>query len=256
MRKLLIVGNWKANPESVREARKIAGPVKRAAAKLLRVEAVICPPAVFLSPLGDRVSKLAFGAQNCFWETAGAYTGQIGPSMLRNSGASFLLLGHSEARRFGDSDEIIARKLRAALKYDWRIILGVGEETRDESGEYLQVIKRQLETALRGMPRKFFERLIIAYEPVWAIGEGAKQSDTPAGFLEQAIYIRRILSGLIGKEVALALPILYGGSVTAANAANFLAEGRADGLLVGRASLEAAEFIKILRLANDATKND
>jgi triosephosphate isomerase len=167
-----------------------------------------------------------------------------------------LLLGHSEARRLGDTEEIIARKLRLALKYDWRIILCVGEAARDDQGQYLQIIKQQLESALRGVPRKFFDRLVIAYEPVWAIGEAAKQSDSPAGFLEQAIYIRRIISALVGKEAALALPVLYGGSVTAANAAGFLGEGQAAGLLVGRASLVPAEFNKILRLAHDATKNN
>lgn len=266
MAEKIIVGNWKANPESLREAKRILTPVRRAMGKLKQVEAVICPPAVWLGELsGGRTSgsrgstlkypkvepRIRFGAQDAFWETGGAYTGMIGPTMVRNSGASHLIIGHSERRQLGDTDEVVNAKVRLALKHDLKVILCVGEKERDERGDYLKILETQLKAALAGVPRRRLGQLLVAYEPVWAIGERAKQSDTPPAFLEQAIFLRKVLADAAGKEFALALPVLYGGSATAENARGFLSEGRADGLLVGRASLDAEQFIKILRLADE-----
>lgn len=247
MKNKLIVANWKANPESVREAKEIFLPIRRAAAKLNKVETVICPPAIYL-PL---LKGLALGGQDSFWEVSGAYTGQLGPTMFRNAGATHVIIGHSEARALGDTDNIVKAKARLAIKSGLKMILCVGERERDERGQYLAVLRNQLESALAGISRAAAKQLVLAYEPVWAIGAQAKGSDTPAAFLEQSIYLRKVLSGIIGKEAALACPILYGGSANADNAAGFLDEGRANGLLVGRASLSPEQFIKILKIANE-----
>lgn len=247
MSKKLIVANWKANPESSREAKEILAPVKRVLPKLNNVELVVCPPAVFL----PTISGVALGGQDAFFELSGAYTGQLGPTMIRNSGASYLILGHSERRAAGDTLEVVKSKVRLAFRHGLKVILCVGEKERDERGAYLKVLREQVETALAGISRRELANLVLAYEPVWAIGAAAKGADTPAAFLEQAIFLRRVLAGVAGKEIALACPVLYGGSVKADNALGFLAAGKADGLLVGRASLDPAEFIKILKLAND-----
>lgn len=245
--KKLIVANWKANPESLREAKEIFLPVKRAAGKLKNVEVVFCPPAVWLASL----SGLALGGQDAFWELSGAYTGRLGPTMIRNAGANYVILGHSEMRNAGDTDDIINAKLRLALRSGLKVILCVGEKERDERGDYLAVLREQLEVGLSGVPRPYAKQIILAYEPVWAIGAQAKGADTPAAFLEQSIYLRKILASIFGKEAALVARILYGGSAKAENAAGFLKAGEAGGLLVGRASLDAAEFIKILKIANE-----
>lgn len=251
--KKIIVANWKLNPDSPREARELFVKIKRTVSRLKRVETVICPPAIFLPDLEKArgaAKKLALGGQDAFPALDGAWTGQISPAMIRKSGARYLILGHSERRAQGDTDELINQKLKLALAQGLKVILCVGEKTRDPQGHYLQTIKTQLLTALEKVPRKLASQLIIAYEPVWAIGDAAKFSDTPAGFLEQAIYIRKILSIWIEQKAAMQVPVLYGGSVDARNALGFLTEGQADGLLVGRASLRADIFGEILKLAD------
>lgn len=251
--KKLIVANWKLNPDSPREAKELVGKVKRTLATQKKVNAVICPPAIFLSLLAATKppKNLAFGGQDAFWQKEGAWTGQVGPSMVRKSGADYLILGHSEKRTTGDSDAMINQKLKLALSEDLKVILCVGEKERDTQGEYLQVVRGQLLDALDRVPKKFAPQIIIAYEPIWAIGEMAKGSDTPQGFLEQALFIRKVLSQWADHSSALKIPVLYGGSVDPKNARSFLAEGQADGLLVGRASLRADQFSEILKLANE-----
>jgi triosephosphate isomerase len=269
MKNKLIVANWKANPESIREAKEIFSPIKRAAAKLNQVEVVICPPAVWLAELVKGARnwnggvalgslkatppfrvRLSFGGQDAFWELIGAYTGQLGPTMIRNAGATYLIIGHSETRALGDTDNLIKAKVRLALKHGLKVILCVGEKARDEHGKYLQILRGQIESALTGVPRTQAKQIILAYEPIWAIGAQAKGADTPAAFLEQSIFLRKVLTGIIGREMALDCSILYGGSVDADNAAGFLDEGGANGLLVGRVSLSPESFIKILKIAN------
>jgi len=255
--KKIIVANWKMNPESPREAKEIFNPVKKLALTLKKVNTVICPPAVYLpllNPQGPtfkpvKVGPLKFGAQDCFGDLLGAYTGKIGPTMLRNSGASYIILGHSEARAMGDNDLVVNHKLRLAFKNNLKVILCVGEHQRDEHATYLQFIKTQLEEDLRNVQRKSAGDLVIAYEPIWAIGAQAKGADTPEGFQHQAIYIRKILASLFGKEAAMKIPVIYGGSTNSQNAEGFLKQGEADGLLVGRASLDPSEFNKILKIA-------
>ena len=249
----LIVANWKANPTSPREAQELWNKVKRVAQGLKRVETVVCPPVIFLENLANRAklgARLALGAQDAFWALEGPWTGQIGPGMVRRAGGQYLLLGHSEKRVLGDSDQIINQKLKLALAQDLRVILCVGERERDNHGEYLKVIREQIISALEKVPKKFSKQIIIAYEPVWAIGEQAKNSDTPHSFLETAIFIRKVLSHWCGHASALAVPVLYGGSVDVKNASSFLSEGGADGLLVGRASLRADHFTQILKIAD------
>jgi triosephosphate isomerase len=248
----LVVANWKMNPESIREARELLQPVKRILRTLKKVEAVVCPPALFLEELARRqvVSRLHFGGQDAFWERAsGAFTGQLSPAMFKKAGAEYLILGHSETRQLGMTDVLINRKLKAALAAELKVILCVGEQERDEHGAYFKLIQNQLTEALKNIPRKFFARLIVAYEPLWALSTHGRGPDTPQDFLEQAIFIRKIISTYVGSHLAVRTPVLYGGSVDHKNAAGFLTAGEADGLLVGRASLRPDYFVQILKIA-------
>ncbi len=245
--KKLIVANWKMNPETPREARELFGATKKAATKS-KARVVVCPPAVFL-PLLKSASNVALGAQDAYPAASGAYTGFVSASMVAYSGAQYVIIGHSERRAAGEGDDLINQKIKWSLKSNLKIILCVGERERDHDGKYLNIIKEQLEKDLVGLSRDNFTNLIIAYEPVWAIGAAAKASDTPEGFREQAIFIRKVLSMLVGAKVALGVPVLYGGSVDTTNAKSFLTDGHADGLLVGRASLRADIFVEILKQA-------
>lgn len=258
--KKLIVANWKMAPETPNEARQLWGRVKRAAARLRRTNVVICPPAVFL-PLFKSGRNLALGGQDIFDEPRGpapygagrgAYTGSISAAQIKYAGADYVILGHSERRRLGETDELINQKVRLALKVGLRVILCIGEAERDYRGDYLQVLRGMLERDLERIRRAEAKNLIIVYEPIWAIGGEISQADTPEGFLEQSIYIRKVVAGLFGKAAAMAVPILYGGSVAPENAADFLVRGEAAGLLVGHESLRADRFNAILRVADAA----
>lgn len=250
-KKQLIIGNWKMNPWKGEDARKIFDAVKKEAGKLTHIETVMCPPFVFLSDLSKRVSghRCVLGAQDVFSEMEGAYTGEVSPLMLSSVGVKYVIIGHSERRALGETDEAVNKKVLATLKMGLAAVLCVGEQKRDETGEYFSFIKNQIEMALVKVPKRLLANVVIAYEPVWAIGKNATGVILPADLLEMNIFIRKTVSDLFGRASAQATPLLYGGSVDEKNAGVFLKEGEADGLLVGRASLDAAKFITILKIA-------
>jgi len=246
MRKI-IVANWKMNPKTGKEADTLFAKIKVSARRRAKkAQVVVCPPALFIERLVKKAQNVRVGAQDAFWKKEGAFTGSISPAMIKSTGATHIILGHSEHRARGDTNETINKKVLLALEYRLTIILCVGEIVRDEEGSYLTFIAEQLLTALRGVTPVLFKNIIIAYEPVWAIGENSKGADTPAGFLEIALYIKKTLAELVGKEKALTVAVLYGGSVGVHNAYEFLHLGKADGLLVGRASLNPKLFSDII----------
>ncbi|MBI2100750.1 MAG: triosephosphate isomerase [Candidatus Vogelbacteria bacterium] len=236
-------------PETPREARRLFGKVKRAAGRLRRTAVVICPPAVFL-PLFKPGPNLALGGQDIFEAARGAYTGSISAAQIKYAGAEYTIIGHSERRARGETDELINRKIKLAGKIGLRTILAVGETERDERGDYLRTLREMLERDLDRVSRAAVEALIIVYEPAWAIGGAADAADTPENFLEHSLFIRKVLAARFGQNSAMLVPILYGGSVTPENAADFLGRGEAAGLLVGHESLSADRFSTILRLAD------
>lgn len=215
MKKIFIIANWKCNPKSLAEAKGLFDRVKR-------TNAIICPPFVYLSELS--YDKL--GAQDCFWEQAGAYTGEVSPKMLKSLGVKYVIIGHSERRAMGETEEIIEKKLRAALKANLIPILCIGEKKGENAKK---VISRQLKN-------KNLKGAIIAYEPVWAIGTGnfckPQKAKQALDFIKQRINNK----------------VLYGGSVNSKIAGDYIKVGF-DGLLVGGASLDAKEFIKIVKNA-------
>ncbi len=264
MAKKLIVSNWKMNPDSLKEANGLFTAVKKAATKLKRVKAIICPPAVFLCPLAtgylperrrsERAGRLqatsfTLGAQDCFHEKKGAHTGELSAAMLCKAGARYVLVGHSERREQGETNSHAARKISNAFDAGLVPILCIGEKVRDEHGFFLKYIEEQLSESLNGVSKKRIASVIVTYEPIWAISTNDLRPATPEECNEMVLYIRKLLAAKIGVGAAKAVPFLYGGSVDAKNCEVFLRHGGVQGLLVGHASLDAKQFTAILQLA-------
>jgi triosephosphate isomerase len=243
--KRLIVANWKMNPTTYRQSSRLAAASAAASRRLRNVDVVICPSFVWLERLVRTYGRrLAFGAQDAFWEDRGPYTGEVSPAMLKSIGIRWVILGHSERRRhLGETDEMINRKVRSALAAGLAVILCVGETLEEwRRGHTAAVLRWQLEKDLTGVSKSEMQKskLVIAYEPVWAIGTGLPE--TPQNANRAAAFIRR----RVGKEIR----VLYGGSVNAKNIGGYLAMPEISGALVGGASLRAVEFIKMLAIAN------
>ncbi|MBL7155400.1 MAG: triose-phosphate isomerase [Candidatus Portnoybacteria bacterium] len=251
--KPLIIANWKMNPTTQKEAEHLFGSVEKEVRKIKEAEIVICPPFVWLSILSASArGGLAFGSQDCFWEEKGAYTSQVSPLMLKNLDCQYVIIGHSERRKhFQESDELINRKIKMALKTRLRPILCLGEEVRDtfdSQGQPLNEMSlkvgEQLEKDLMGISEAKIREIVIAYEPIWAIGTGIPCSSDEA--MKAALFIRKTLTKFYSRPIAEKVKILYGGSVTSQNAADYVKGAGMNGLLVGGASLNATEFVKII----------
>ncbi len=249
MAKKLIIANWKMNPESVKEADALYVNSVKIASMFPGVSVVVAPPLVFMRGLAKGPDNFSLAGQDAFWAGIGSYTGEVSATMLASVGAKYVILGHSERRALGESDEAIAQKLLFSLKAGLIPILCVGEKVRDAEGAYLKELGQQLATSLAKVPKKIAGKVVVAYEPVWAIGKNATRAAEPHDVLEMSIYIRRILMNLVGAEAAKAITLVYGGSVDAKNAEGFLSTGGVAGLLVGRDSLNQKSFEKIVAAA-------
>ncbi len=240
----LIVGNWKTNPASFSRAKERFQAIKRAAADHSGIDVVICPPFPYISALSSlaNIKNIAVGAQDLSIYGEGSKTGEVSAPMISSSGAKAVIIGHSERRAMGETDSVVAAKIAQALKTDMQIILCVGESERDNDGTYLEVIKKQLKEALVGLERVHFSQIIVAYEPVWAIGRKDNVAITSHDLHQMVIYIKKLFTEWWSDTVAMMVPILYGGSVTAENAQDIMWNGEVDGLLVGRASWEVETF--------------
>ncbi|MBP6912556.1 MAG: triosephosphate isomerase [Candidatus Pacebacteria bacterium] len=241
----LIVGNWKMNPKSLTQALQIYKQISKIK-KTNKVQVVACVPSVYLaSILKIKKPSVLIGMQDAHYTPTGAETGQNSVAMVASYKPSFALVGHSEVRGRGDTDNDVNLKTLELLRHKIKPIICVGETDRDSNGEYLRHIKNQIETALLGVAKKDIKNVSIAYEPIWAIGTGAKREATHTECLEIAIYVRKILTDLFGVKNANEVAILYGGSVNARDAMDFIQNGGVDGLLIGRDSLISKDFIKI-----------
>lgn len=250
MRKPLVAGNWKMN-KTVEQARALVSEMLPGLQAVSEVERVLCPPFTSLMAIAAMLSgtEIGLGAQNMHWEAAGAFTGEISPAMVKEF-CQYVILGHSERRTyFGETDETVNRKVRAALANALTPIVCIGETlAENEAGRTSEVVSRQIEQGLKDLTSEQASALVIAYEPVWAIGTGRAASGQDANRVVAEV-IRPTLSRMFGPVVAEAVRVLYGGSVTAANAAEFFSQPHIDGALVGGASLKAAEFVKIVEAA-------
>lgn len=248
--KIYVVGNWKMNPVTLDDAQALFDEVENEIYKQKsgRVETVVCMPYIFLSDF-DSDGKVRLGAQDLFWEQEGAYTGEISGDMLRKVGVRFSIVGHSERRRYlSESDRMVNMKLGACLTAGLMPILCVGE-TMDErkSGDTGDAVALQLERALEGIPEEALaDKLIVAYEPVWAIGSGMTPSTDDV--MSVGLLIRKVISKVYGnRELSDNTPILYGGSVNSRNCFDLLDKTGLNGFLVGSASLDAQEFLGIIK---------
>ncbi len=245
MRVPMIVGNWKMNT-TLSGAVELVNKMLRELDEIGNVDKVLCPPFISLAEIGKLIkgSSIKLGAQNVYFAEKGAYTGEISPLMLAEL-CEFVIIGHSERRQyFNETGEIVNKKVMAALKVGLKPILCVGERlTENEAGRTEEVVTGQVKSSLAGI--NDINGLTIAYEPVWAIGTGKAATGEQAN--ETIGLIRRTISKLYGEKVARDLRILYGGSVTADNATEFMQQSEIDGALVGGASLKADQFLSIVR---------
>lgn len=242
----LIAGNWKMNPTTFDECRALLRALRQTIDGVAGVERVVCPPFVWLMPaLRDLDgTDIAVGAQNVHWESKGAFTGEVSPSMLKGW-FRYVIVGHSERRQyFGENDDVVNRKVKVVIEAGLRPILCVGETKAErEAGRTEEVLVHQVYAALRGVTVS--DGLVIAYEPVWAIGTGEAATGQMAN--EAIALIREEVGNLCGQEAAGEVRILYGGSVTADNVAEFMGQPEVDGALVGGASLDAEVFAAIVQ---------
>ncbi len=256
-RRPILAGNWKMHG-TIAEAIALATALRQAlaAADLAGRDVVLCPPFTAIEAVARVLarSQLAVGGQDCFWEPKGAFTGEVSAEMLREAGATVVIVGHSERRQyFGDTDETVSRKAAAALRAGLTPIVCVGERLEErEAGRTLDVVARQVTGGLGSLPGEAAEagRVVVAYEPVWAIGTG--RTATPAQAQDVHAAIRRLLRERFGPAAAAAVRIQYGGSVRPDNVDDLMAEPDIDGALVGGASLDASSFARIVRFKEKA----
>ncbi len=243
----LMAGNWKMH-FTVAEAVALADALKKGIKRFADREVVVAPPFTALAELASTLvgSPIRLAGQNCYWENQGAYTGEISPDMLRDLGCHYVIVGHSERRQyFGETNESVNHKIVALLDLNLVPILCIGETLEDrEAGETLRVLADQLREGLEGLDVEQVGQLVVAYEPVWAIGTG--HTATPEQAQEAHAFVRKSLAERFNNAVANSIRILYGGSVKPANVDELMAQPDIDGALVGGASLKADAFVRIV----------
>lgn len=247
MKRPLIAGNWKMF-KTIPEAVNLVHIIKAGAHKATDSDVVVCPPFTALAAVSGAIrdSKIELGAQDIYHETEGAFTGEISPLMLKDVGCRYVIVGHSERRQyFKETNELINKKTIAALKYSLVPIVCVGETLEErEARKAFEVVKKQFDESFKNLKADDIERVIIAYEPVWAIGTG--RTATPEQAEQMHSYLRRLLNEQYGEQTGEKVKILYGGSVKPDNIAQLMAKPNVDGALVGGASIKAESFIQIV----------
>jgi triosephosphate isomerase len=250
MRRKLVAGNWKMY-KTVAEAQQLVQELLPGLGALTTIDRVVCPPFTALSAVRALLagSEIGLGAQNLFWESAGAYTGEVAAAMVAEL-CQYVIIGHSERRQyFGETDETVNWRVKAALAVGLTPIVCIGETLeQNRGGQTADVVGRQVRGGLDGLTPAEGAKLVIAYEPVWAIGTGLAATDEDANNIHRAV-VRVALAAIFGEETARGIRILYGGSVKPGNAAAFFARSDIDGALVGGASLKAADFLAIAQAA-------
>ncbi len=248
VKKRFVIGNWKMYIASPSEAKKFALTLTRRARLFRGLEVWVAPPFTLLSLLQPTLknTSVRLGAQTVSAHKAGAHTGDVSATMLKQTGASFVLVGHSDRRALGETDALIHEELLQTIQAGLTAVLCIGEREHDHNGSYFEVISSQLSSALSDFPRSATRKLMIAYEPVWAIGKTAQDAMNPGELQEMQIFIRKILVDILGRESARGVPVLYGGSIEPQNAHLLMQEGGVSGFLVGHASAEIESFIEIL----------
>jgi len=244
--KSLLIANWKMNPATFKDARKLFDATKKVGDSAPNVSIVVAPPALYLRELKGayRGKKLAFAVQHAHAEASGSFTGEVSLAQAKQAGASYAIIGHAERRAMGETNDDTRAQVAAALALSMTPILCVGEKERTPASEYFNFIKEQLKVGLSEVQVPKLSRVIIAYEPVWAIGTATPMSSRDMH--EMAIFIRKTIVGLLG-EKGMLVKILYGGSIDASSAPDMLVHGDVAGLLVGRASTTTQSITELVR---------
>lgn len=249
--KKLVVANWKANPDTLKMAKENLNATKKFASKFKNVEVVVCPPTIFLESLKGSTKPVSLGAQDIFVEPRGAFTGSTGYAALIETKISHVIIGHSERRAMGEDDALINKKLKVALLNKLTPILCVGESKRDANLEYLGFLKGQLTEAFKDIPKSQVRNIVLAYEPIWAIGANAKRNAKPSEIEEIVIFIKRVVGDIYKTASVPPVKILYGASVDEKDTQDIIEGSGVDGLLVGRASLTPKIFGEIIRITSE-----
>lgn len=252
MRKPIVIGNWKMN-KTIKKAVQFAEELKKQLANYSGVEVVICPPFTALSKVQEVLegSKIVLGAQNMYPEPAGAYTGEISPLMLVDIGCDYVIIGHSERRLLlNETDEMINRKLKSASTYRLKPVFCIGESIKDrDAGRTEEVIYNQLIKGLADLSKDDVLKMVIAYEPIWAIGTGRTATPEDANAIHK--FIRQVLNDIYDQKLASKIRIQYGGSVRPDNIDALMAQSDIDGVLVGGASLDIRSFVRIVKFKRE-----
>ncbi len=245
---ILLIGNWKMAPEKASDALSLAKKTLAIARTYKKIGVAVCVPTIHLPFITKQSKKtLAVGAQGVAAMSEIAQTGLVSAGMLKSYGAQYCIVGHSESRARGETDEQVALSAELLLQKKIIPIVCVGEKERDAHGWYLSTVKEQVEKVVTSIPKAQLKQLVIAYEPVWAIGKNAVREATPVECREMVIFIRKVIADALGEKESQKVTILYGGSVNEQNAAAFVSEGGAQGFLVGRVSLDARRFAMLAK---------
>lgn len=242
----LIVGNWKLNPVNQNDAVKLATEVVKKTKKCDHADIAFAPPAVYVDCAGKKIakSKVALAAQNVHSEVMGAFTGETSAMQLRGLGCDYVIIGHSERRAMGETDEEVQEKVLVSMKYKLTPIVCIGESDRDEKGDFFSFVESQLRSLGKALTAAQIKKIVIAYEPIWAIGTGKTASAEDVK--EMQLFIESVLTKIYDRPVAKKVKLLYGGSVKPLNAKELHDEGGMNGFLVGGASLKAQDFADII----------
>jgi triosephosphate isomerase len=251
MAKKIVIANWKMNPASPKEAESLALKITRA--NFFRTEVVLCPPFVYLEKIKKISRRFALGAQDVFYQERGAFTGEISAEMLANLGVKYVLVGHSERRKLGESNEEVNKKIKVALFFGLKPILCVGETERDEEHGYFSLVREQIRECLAGIKKELLAKIIVAYEPVWALSTTiGRRNAVPTDSREMSIFIKKVLADKFGMKTKMPR-IIYGGSVNPQNVFEFMESGGVDGVLPGAASLNPKKFLEIINIVEQAS---
>jgi triosephosphate isomerase len=253
IKRKILVGNWKMNPSSPEEAVNLVKEIQQKLENNKKTDVVICPPFIFLNEIGTILKgqkRIKLGSQDVFGGDGTSFTGEVSVDMIKNAGAEYAIVGHSERRKICETLEMISEKVVSSLKGEIKTILCIGEKERNEEGDFYNFVKTELLEALVKVNKKNISNLIIAYEPVWAIGKKESEAIRPEDLHEMTIFIKKVLNDKF-KEEGLMVPILYGGSVSKNNARDFITKGQIDGLLLGRESLKPENFAEVAMMLGE-----
>lgn len=251
MNKKLIIGNWKMNPATLGEAKHIAKKIRGASLDLEHVDVVIAPPFIYIAPCTAKIlpKNFSMGAQSVSRDIEGAHTGEVSAKMLKDLGVEYVIVGHSEERSRGETSEVISKKIITILESGLKPVVCIGEKDRDlERGSHYDFLKEQINETFANVPKKYSKEIVLAYEPVWAIGTGQPMATDL--ICETTIFVRKVFSDIFGTDVAMKARILYGGSVNFQNANDIMITGKVDGLLVGKESVNVTGFVELLKVVD------